>query len=92
LDIAHIGISLNDAILLPGTHFRNIQAWRRLNVLTLQPILASMAKKPEPPLLSTWDIFKIAKKSAWLGSVEAPDKAAAIEKVAQEFNRNDHTV
>jgi hypothetical protein len=45
-----------------------------------------MAKKPEPPpQLSTWDIFKIAKKSVWLGSVEALDKAAAIEKAAQEF-------
>ena len=44
-----------------------------------------MAKKPEPPQLSTWDIFKIAKKSVWLGSVEASDKAAAIEKAAQEF-------
>ena len=44
-----------------------------------------MAKKPEPPPPSTWDVFKIAKKSIWLGSVEAPDKAAAIEKAAEEF-------
>jgi len=44
-----------------------------------------MAKEPEPPQLSTWDIFKIAKKSVWLGSVEAPDKQAAVEKGAQEF-------
>jgi hypothetical protein len=28
---------------------------------------------------------KIAKKSVWLGSVEALDKQAAIEKGAQEF-------
>jgi 1,2-phenylacetyl-CoA epoxidase PaaB subunit len=44
-----------------------------------------MAKKPETAPLSTWDVFKIAKKSAWLGSVQAPDKSAAIEKAAQEF-------
>jgi hypothetical protein len=45
-----------------------------------------MAKKPKPPPLSSWDVFKIAKKAVWLGTVEAPDKAAAIEKAAQEFN------
>jgi hypothetical protein len=56
-----------------------------LNLLTLRPILAIMARKPEPPPLSTWDVFKIAKKSTSLGSVEAPDKNAAIEKAAQEF-------
>jgi hypothetical protein len=39
----------------------------------------------ESPALSTWDIFKIAKKAIWLGTVEAPDKQAAIEKGAQEF-------
>lgn len=44
-----------------------------------------MAKKPEPPPLSTWDVFKIAKKSVWLGTVEAADNDAAIEKAAQEF-------
>jgi hypothetical protein len=57
----------------------------RLNLHTSLPILAGMAKKPETPQLSIWDIFKIAKKSVWLGSVEASDKAAAIEKGAQEF-------
>jgi hypothetical protein len=46
---------------------------------------AGMAKKPEPPPLSTWDVFKIGKKSVWLGLVEAPDKQAAIEKAAKEF-------
>jgi hypothetical protein len=45
-----------------------------------------MAKKPEPPLqLMSWDVYKIAKKAAWLGTVEAPDKSAAVEKAAQEF-------
>jgi hypothetical protein len=44
-----------------------------------------MARKPEPPPLSSWDVFKIAKKAVWLGIVEAPDKAAAIEKAAEQF-------
>jgi hypothetical protein len=44
-----------------------------------------MGRKPETPALSSWDVFKIAKKSVWLGAVEAPDKAAAIEKAAQDF-------
>ncbi len=39
-----------------------------------------MPRKPEPPPLSSWDVFKIAKKSVWLGTVEAPDKSAAIER------------
>ena len=47
-----------------------------------------MARKPEsptPPQLRAWDIYKVAAKAKWLGTVEAPDKAAAIEKAAQEF-------
>ena len=40
-----------------------------------------MAKKPELP---TWDIYKIA--TVWLGTVQASDKQAAVEKAAQEFN------
>jgi hypothetical protein len=32
-----------------------------------------------------WSIYKIAKKAIWLGTVEAPDKSAAVEKAAQEF-------
>jgi Ser/Thr protein kinase RdoA (MazF antagonist) len=44
-----------------------------------------MAKQPSRLALSTWDVFKIAKKSVWLGAVEAPDKSAAIAKAAQEF-------
>jgi hypothetical protein len=39
-----------------------------------------MANKPELP---TWDIYKIA--AILLGTVEAPDKQAAVEKAAQEF-------
>jgi hypothetical protein len=44
-----------------------------------------MARKPKQPLPTRWDVFKIAKKAVWLGSVEAPDKSAAVEKAAQEF-------
>jgi len=44
-----------------------------------------MAEKPEPPKLQTWSIYKVAKKAIWLGTVEAPDSQAAIEKAAQEF-------
>jgi hypothetical protein len=56
---------------------------------TRRPILAGMAKPPPepptPPQLSSWDIYKVAAKAIWLGTVEAPDKAAAIEKATQEF-------
>jgi hypothetical protein len=47
--------------------------------------IAAMAKKSEQPPLSSWDVFKVAKRSVRLGAVEAPDKQAAIEKGAQEF-------
>jgi hypothetical protein len=44
-----------------------------------------MAKKREPPTPASWDVYKIAKKAVWLGTVEALDKQAAVEKAAQEF-------
>jgi Ser/Thr protein kinase RdoA (MazF antagonist) len=44
-----------------------------------------MAKKPEPPKMTSWDVYKIAEKAIWLGAVEAPDKQAAVENAAQEF-------
>jgi hypothetical protein len=44
-----------------------------------------MAKKPEPPKLIIWKVYKIANKLVWLGDVEAPDEAAALEKAAAEF-------
>ena len=44
-----------------------------------------MARKPEPPPLSSWDVYKVADKTVWLGRIEAPDKHAAIEKAAIEF-------
>jgi hypothetical protein len=39
----------------------------------------------EPPKPKSWTIYKIAGKAIWLGTVEAPDKRAAIKKAAQEF-------
>jgi hypothetical protein len=45
----------------------------------------TMARKPKRPAPSSWDIYRIAEKSTWLGSVDAPDKQTAIEKGAQEF-------
>jgi hypothetical protein len=45
-----------------------------------------MAEKPGPlPELAAWSVYKIAKKAAWLGIVEVPDKTTAIEKAAVEF-------
>jgi hypothetical protein len=45
-----------------------------------------MAKKLEPPpKLIRWGIYKLASKAVWLGNVEAPDQASAIEKGAAEF-------
>jgi hypothetical protein len=44
-----------------------------------------MAKQSEPAPLSAWNIYKVTKKATWLGIVEAPDAATAIEKAAAEF-------
>jgi len=45
-----------------------------------------MTKKPsEPSEPTSWNVYKAVKKAVRLGTVEAPDKAAAIEKAAQEF-------
>jgi hypothetical protein len=44
-----------------------------------------MAKKPEPPKPTTWTIYKLAAWQERLGTVEAPDEAAAIERAAAEF-------
>jgi hypothetical protein len=32
-----------------------------------------------------WSIYEIAKETVWLGTVEAPDRQAAIEKAGAEF-------
>jgi hypothetical protein len=52
----------------------------------LRPILAGVPRKPEPPPLSTWDVFRVAHKAIWLGTVEATDEHDAIERVAKERN------
>ena len=58
----------------------------RLNVLAFRPILAGMAKKPEPPpQLIAWSIYEIADKRTWVGTIDAPDEATAIEKASAEF-------
>jgi hypothetical protein len=44
-----------------------------------------MAKKPEPPKPTRWDVCKIAKKAVWFCTVTAPDKQTAIEKAVAEF-------
>jgi hypothetical protein len=45
-----------------------------------------MAKKPETPALSSWDVFKLASKAVWLATIEATDERDAIERVAKERN------
>jgi len=37
-----------------------------------------MAKKPEPPALSSFDVYKLAKKAMWLATIEATDERDAI--------------
>jgi len=44
-----------------------------------------MTKSPEPPAPVRWEIFKIAKKSVWVGSIEAHDEATAIQKAVEKF-------
>ena len=46
---------------------------------------AGMPRKPEPPKPTSWNIYKVAAKAILLGTVEAPDKKAAIEAGAKEF-------
>jgi hypothetical protein len=41
--------------------------------------------QPKPTTPTAWDIYQVAEKSVRLGTVEAPDKQAAIEKGAKEF-------
>jgi len=46
-----------------------------------------MAKKREPPLLA-FDVYRTADETVCLGRIEAPDRYAALEKAAIEFNRS----
>jgi hypothetical protein len=47
----------------------------------LRPILAGMAKKPEPPKPPemTWTIYKFASRLLWVGIVLVTDEREAIE-------------
>jgi hypothetical protein len=45
-----------------------------------------MPRKPEPPPLSSWDVYKLASKAVWLATIEATDERDAIERVARERN------
>jgi hypothetical protein len=45
-----------------------------------------MPRKPEPPPISSFDVFKIASKAVWLATIEATDQRDAIERVAKERN------
>jgi hypothetical protein len=56
-----------------------------LNLPTFRPNTDRMAKKPEAPKPTSWNVYKIVKRGVWLGTVEAPDKQSAIEKAAAEF-------
>jgi len=44
-----------------------------------------VAKKPEPPKLTSWAIYKVAAKLRPLGTVEAANEAEAIAKAAEQF-------
>jgi hypothetical protein len=49
-----------------------------------------MAKKPEPPKPISWNVDKLASKAVWLGEVEAPDEATAMERAAADFKVPDY--
>jgi hypothetical protein len=55
-----------------------------LNLCKSRPTLPGMVKKPKPQLLSTFDVFRVAHKDIWLGTVQASDERDAIERVASE--------
>jgi hypothetical protein len=46
---------------------------------------AGMAKKPEPPVPITWDVYRAAHKPKIVGSVQAVDADEAVQKAAQEI-------
>jgi len=76
-----------------GGYTFSVLLWRRcrrpvsarLKVLTLAADTAAMAKKPEPPKLVTWDVYRAAHKPKIVGSVQAADADEAVQKAAQEF-------
>jgi hypothetical protein len=56
-----------------------------LQLRSRRPILVVMPRKSKRPPPTSWDIYQVATKGILLGTVEATDKVAAIEKGAQEF-------
>jgi hypothetical protein len=44
---------------------------------------ADTAATPKDPI--RWNIYKLAGKAVWLGVVEAPDEATAMENAAAQF-------
>jgi hypothetical protein len=47
-----------------------------------------MPRKPQPPAQPPpimWNVYKFAHRREWLGAVEAPDAAAAVEIAAKKF-------
>ena len=43
--------------------------------------------KPRPPQpVLRWDIYRVAAKAKWIGTVEAVEADAAIKDAAKEFN------
>jgi hypothetical protein len=46
-----------------------------------------MTRKPEPTKPTTWTIYKIAAKQLQLGTADAPDETAAIEKASRSRPR-----
>jgi hypothetical protein len=58
----------------------------RIEPTNLSADTAGMAKKLEPPPKPIrWGVYRRAAKAVWLGNVEAPDEATAIDKGAAEF-------
>jgi hypothetical protein len=44
-----------------------------------------MARKPEPPKPTNWDIYRVASKGKLLGTIEADNAGEAVKKAAEEF-------
>jgi hypothetical protein len=48
-----------------------------------------MAKKPDPPKPTTWDICKFASKAVWLGARQQADGDPAMTRRKDEITRAD---
>lgn len=59
--------------------------WPEISRTIARADIAGMARKPVPPKLIGWNVYKVGSKAVLLGEVEAPDEAAAMEKAAGEF-------